>query len=44
MLFRSVVAIAPDGELAKIYRGIAERVRAGLTGAGRTAPKIVIEA
>jgi ATP-binding protein involved in chromosome partitioning len=39
-----VVAIAPDGEHAKIYRGIAERVRGGLAGAGRTAPKIVIEA
>src|SRR5689334_13867389 len=39
-----VVAIAPDGEHAKIYRGIAERVRAGLASAGRTAPKIVIEA
>ncbi len=39
-----VVAIAPDGEHAKIYRGIAERVRGGLAGAGRAAPKIVIEA
>ena len=39
-----VVAVAPDGELAKIYRQIAERVRAGLAGAGRAAPKIVIEA
>ena len=39
-----VVAIAPDGEHAKIYRGIAERVRGGLAGAGRPAPKIVIEA
>jgi len=39
-----VVAIAPDGEHAKIYRAIAERVRAGLAGAGRAAPKIVIEA
>jgi ATP-binding protein involved in chromosome partitioning len=39
-----VVAIAPDGPHAKIYRQIAERVRAGLQGAGRPAPKIVIEA
>jgi ATP-binding protein involved in chromosome partitioning len=39
-----VVAVAPDGEHAKIYRGIAERVRGGLAGAGRAAPKIVIEA
>ncbi|HZR60331.1 MAG TPA: iron-sulfur cluster carrier protein ApbC [Xanthobacteraceae bacterium] len=39
-----VVAIAPDGEHAKIYRQIAERVRGGLAGAGRAAPKIVIEA
>jgi ATP-binding protein involved in chromosome partitioning len=39
-----VVAIAPDGEHAKIYRDIAERVRGGLAGAGRAAPKIVIEA
>jgi len=39
-----VVAIAPDGPHAKIYRGIAERVRGGLAGASRPAPKIVIEA
>ena len=39
-----VVAIAPDGPHAKIYREIAERVRGGLAGAGRAAPKIVIEA
>jgi ATP-binding protein involved in chromosome partitioning len=39
-----VVAIAPDGPHAKIYRGIAERVRSGLQGASRPAPKIVIEA
>ncbi len=39
-----VVAIAPDGPHAKIYRGIAERVRDGLVGASRPAPKIVIEA
>jgi ATP-binding protein involved in chromosome partitioning len=39
-----VVAVAPDGPHAKIYRGIAERVRSGLQGASRPAPKIVIEA
>src|SRR5579872_4423223 len=39
-----VVAIAPDGEHAKIYREIATRVRGGLQGASRPAPKIVIEA
>jgi ATP-binding protein involved in chromosome partitioning len=39
-----VVAIAPDGPHAKIYRDIAERVRGGLAGASRAAPKIVIEA
>ena len=39
-----VVAIAPDGPHAKIYREIAERVRGGLAGASRPAPKIVIEA
>jgi ATP-binding protein involved in chromosome partitioning len=39
-----VVATAPDGAHAKIYRDIAARVRDGLAGASRPAPKIVIEA
>ena len=40
-----VVATEPDGEHAKAYRAIAERVRDQLKGgAGRAAPKIVIEA
>jgi ATP-binding protein involved in chromosome partitioning len=39
-----VVATAPDGAHAKIYREIAARVRDGLAGASRPAPKIVIEA
>jgi ATP-binding protein involved in chromosome partitioning len=40
-----VVATAPDGPYAKAYRAIAERVRDQLKGgAGRAAPKIVIEA
>jgi ATP-binding protein involved in chromosome partitioning len=39
-----VVAIAPDGPHAKAYREIAGRVRDGLAGASRLAPKIVIEA
>jgi len=41
-----VVATEPDGEHAKIYREIAARVRDQLKGggAGRAAPKIVIEA
>ena len=42
-----VVATEPDGPHAKIYRDIAARVLAQLKGgaeAGRTAPKIVIEA
>jgi ATP-binding protein involved in chromosome partitioning len=39
-----VVATQPDGPHAKVYRGIAERVRDSLAGAGRAAPKIVIEA
>ena len=42
-----VVATEPDGPHAKIYRDIAGRVRDQLLGgptAGRTAPKIVIEA
>jgi ATP-binding protein involved in chromosome partitioning len=39
-----VVATEPDGPHAKIYRDIAARVRDQLKGgAGRTAPKIVIE-
>jgi ATP-binding protein involved in chromosome partitioning len=39
-----VVATAPDGAHAKIYREIAARVRDGLAGASKLAPKIVIEA
>jgi ATP-binding protein involved in chromosome partitioning len=39
-----VVATAPDGAHAKIFRDIAARVRDGLSGASRPAPKIVIEA
>lgn len=41
-----VVATQPDGPHAKVYRAIAERVRDALAGpgAGRAAPKIVIEA
>jgi ATP-binding protein involved in chromosome partitioning len=40
-----VVATEPDGEHARTYRDIAARVRDQLKGgAGRTAPKIVIEA
>src|SRR5579863_5360691 len=39
-----VVATAPDGAHAKVYREIAARVREGLAGASRPAPKIVIEA
>ena len=38
-----VVATEPDGPLSAIYRGIAEKVRDQLKGAGRAAPKIVIE-
>ena len=43
---RPVVATAPDGPHAKVYREIAGRVRDQLKGrgAGRAAPKIVIEA
>ena len=43
---RPVVATAPDGPHAKVYREIAGRVRDQLKGrgAGRVAPKIVIEA
>ena len=39
-----VVATAPDSPLAQCYRDIAARVRDGIAGASRTAPKIVIEA
>ena len=41
-----VVVAQPDGPHAKVYREIAEKVRAALAGpgAGRAAPKIVIEA
>jgi ATP-binding protein involved in chromosome partitioning len=39
-----VVATDPDGPHAKTYREIAARVRAGLAGAGKAAPKIVVEA
>jgi ATP-binding protein involved in chromosome partitioning len=39
-----VVATAPDSPLAQCYRDIAARVRDGLQGASRAAPKIVIEA
>jgi ATP-binding protein involved in chromosome partitioning len=39
-----VVATAPNGAHAKIYRDIAARVRDGLSGASRPAPRIVIEA
>jgi len=39
-----VVATDPDGPHAKIYREIAGRVRVGLAGASKPAPKIVIEA
>jgi ATP-binding protein involved in chromosome partitioning len=43
---KPVVATAPDGTHAKAYRQIAARVRDQLAGrgAGRAAPKIVIEA
>src|SRR6266850_640006 len=43
---RPVVATDPDGPHAKVYREIAGRVREQLAGkgAGRAAPKIVIEA
>jgi ATP-binding protein involved in chromosome partitioning len=43
---RPVVATDPDGPHAKVYREIAARVRDQLSGkgAGRAAPKIVIEA
>jgi ATP-binding protein involved in chromosome partitioning len=39
-----VVATAPDSPLAQCYRNIAARVRDGIAGASRAAPKIVIEA
>ena len=39
-----VVATAPDSPLAQCYRDIAARVRDGIAGASRPAPKIVIEA
>ncbi len=41
-----VVATQPDGPHARIYRDIAQKVRDALAGpgAGRTAPRIVIEA
>ena len=39
-----VVATAPDSAHAQTYRDIAARVRDGLAGASRPAPKIVIEA
>ncbi len=39
-----VVATDPEGSHAKIYREIAARVRDGLVGARKSAPKIVIEA
>ena len=39
-----VVATEPDGEHARAYRVIAERVRDQLKAGGRAAPKIVIEA
>ena len=39
-----VVASEPDGAHAKVFRNIAARVRDGISGASRPAPKIVIEA
>jgi ATP-binding protein involved in chromosome partitioning len=39
-----VVATTPDSPLAQRYRDIAARVRDGIAGASRAAPKIVIEA
>jgi ATP-binding protein involved in chromosome partitioning len=39
-----VVATAPDGPLAAVYRDIAAKVRDELKGATRVAPSIVIEA
>jgi ATP-binding protein involved in chromosome partitioning len=39
-----IVAVAPDSPLAQCYREIAARVRDGLMGESRPAPRIVIEA
>jgi ATP-binding protein involved in chromosome partitioning len=39
-----VVATVPDSAHAQVYRDIAARVRDGLAGASRPAPRIVIEA
>jgi ATP-binding protein involved in chromosome partitioning len=39
-----VVATAPDSAHAQVYRDIAARVRDGLQGASRPAPKFIIEA
>ena len=39
-----VVATAPDGPLAAVYRDIAAKVRDEIKGATRVAPSIVIEA
>jgi ATP-binding protein involved in chromosome partitioning len=39
-----VVATEPDGARAQSFRAIATRVRDGLQGESRPAPKIVIEA
>jgi len=38
-----VVATEPDGPLAAVYRDIAAKVRDQIKGAGRAAPRIVIE-
>ena len=41
---RPTVAVAPEGEHARIYKAIAGKVWAGVTGAGkRAAPRIVVE-
>ena len=42
---RPVVAVDPDGPHAQVYRGIAAKLWANLTGgpAPRAAPRIVIE-
>jgi ATP-binding protein involved in chromosome partitioning len=39
-----VVATAPDGPLAAVYRDIAGKVRDEIKGATRVVPSIVIEA
>jgi len=39
-----VVATAPDGDHARIYREIASKVLAQLRAGGRAAPRIIIEA